>query len=149
MKLSLATAIMLVALRLTIGWHFLFEGVHKVHSTWVGPTETNRPFSSAGYFREAPGPLARFFRQQIGDADDIALARLTVEPLPQGQDPVVYPPHNRIPPALRQDWEDLLNRFADHYQLTVDQRAEANGKLRQAEDNVVLWLTNVTPDDKT
>ena len=43
----------LLALRLAIGWHFLFEGLHKVNSHLVGPTETNKPFSSEPYFRAA------------------------------------------------------------------------------------------------
>jgi uncharacterized membrane protein YphA (DoxX/SURF4 family) len=57
----------LLALRLAIGWHFLFEGMHKIHSHLVGPTETNRPFSSEMYFRTAPGPLGAYMRKQFGD----------------------------------------------------------------------------------
>ena len=51
-----ARVFFLLALRLAIGWHFLFEGLHKVNSYLVGPTETNRPFTSEPYFRNAPGP---------------------------------------------------------------------------------------------
>jgi len=57
----------LLALRLAIGWHFLFEGLHKVNSHLVGPSETNRPFSSEPYFRSAPGPVASFMRKQFND----------------------------------------------------------------------------------
>src|SRR5215831_17795964 len=57
----------LLALRLAIGWHFLFEGLYKVNTHLVGPTETNRPFSSEPYFRNAPGPVAPFMRQQFDD----------------------------------------------------------------------------------
>jgi len=57
----------LLALRLAIGWHFLFEGLHKIHSHVVGPTETNRPFSSEPYFKEAPGPLGARMRAIAGD----------------------------------------------------------------------------------
>jgi uncharacterized membrane protein YphA (DoxX/SURF4 family) len=149
MKLSIVTAVFLVTLRLVIGWHFLFEGVHKLHTTWIGPTETNRPFSSAGYFREAPGPLAKFFRQQIGDPDDLALARLTVEPIPEGQDPATYPPHKRMPPALKQDWEEAVRRFSEHYQLSEEQKKYLQGKLEQAADNIVLWMTRTTIDNNT
>ncbi len=67
------TMVLLVVLRLAIGWHFLFEGLHKLDSFVTGATTTNKPFSSAGYFREAPGPLAWEVRQQIGDPDDEAL----------------------------------------------------------------------------
>ncbi len=57
----------LLALRLAIGWQFLFEGLYKVNSYYVGPTETNRPFSSEPYFRNAPGPIAAYMRHQFDD----------------------------------------------------------------------------------
>lgn len=67
----------LLALRLAIGWHFLFEGLHKVHSTYVGPTETNRPFSSEMYFVAAEGPVGDMMRKQwIGDPVAAYTARL-------------------------------------------------------------------------
>lgn len=57
----------LLALRLAIGWHFLFEGCHKIHSTLMGPTETSRPFTSEPYFKVAPGPLGAEMRKKFGD----------------------------------------------------------------------------------
>ena len=94
-----STAILLVLLRLSVGWHFLYEGLHKWHTIQVGETVTNRPFSSAGYFREAPGPLGKYFRQQLGgDPDEQLLADLTPLPVPAGQDPVTYPLRERMRP---------------------------------------------------
>jgi uncharacterized membrane protein YphA (DoxX/SURF4 family) len=61
----------LLALRLAIGWHFLFEGLYKVNSHLVGPTETNRPFSSEPYFRNAPGPVAAYMASQFGDPNAV------------------------------------------------------------------------------
>jgi uncharacterized membrane protein YphA (DoxX/SURF4 family) len=66
----------LLALRLAIGWHFLFEGLYKVNSHLVGPTETNRPFSSEPYFRNAPGPVAAFMRKQFGDPNEAIAAKV-------------------------------------------------------------------------
>jgi uncharacterized membrane protein YphA (DoxX/SURF4 family) len=57
----------LLALRLAIGWHFMFEGFHKIHSTHTGPTETNRPFTSEPYFKVAPGPIGEKMRKNFGD----------------------------------------------------------------------------------
>src|SRR5207244_8789629 len=79
-----STAILLILLRLTIGWHFLYEGLQKVHSHHVGETTSSRPFSSGGYFREAPGPLGAAYRYGVGDADDEALGKLTPLPVPEG-----------------------------------------------------------------
>ena len=66
----------LLALRLAIGWHFLFEGLYKVNSHLVGPTETNRPFSSEPYFRNAPGPVAAFMRKQFSDPNEVIADRV-------------------------------------------------------------------------
>ena len=57
----------LLALRLAIGWHFLFEGLYKVHSHHLGPTETSRPFSSDPYFKVAPGPVGAMMRKLFAD----------------------------------------------------------------------------------
>ena len=59
----------LLALRLAIGWHFAFEGLHKIHSYYTGPTETNRPFSSEPYFKVAPGPLGAKMRKEFSDPE--------------------------------------------------------------------------------
>lgn len=57
----------LLALRLSIGWHFLFEGLHKVHSVYHGPSETVRVFTSEPYFKVAPGPIGEQMRKQFSD----------------------------------------------------------------------------------
>lgn len=66
----------LLALRLAIGWHFLFEGLHKVHSHLHGPSESARPFSSEPYFKVAPGPLGAQMRKSFGDPVAFAAERV-------------------------------------------------------------------------
>lgn len=66
----------LLALRLAIGWHFMFEGFHKIHSTYTGPTETNRPFTSEPYFKVAPGPIGAEMRKQFGDPAEVIAAKV-------------------------------------------------------------------------
>jgi uncharacterized membrane protein YphA (DoxX/SURF4 family) len=145
-----STAILLVLLRLSIGWHFLYEGLHKWHTIQVGETVTNRPFSSAGYFREAPGPLGKYFRQQLGgDPDELLLAELTPLPVPAGQDPVTYPVRERMPPLLKHEWEDYVHRFEEHFQFDAEQRNRAQAILEQAESQIVTWLTKPDVDENT
>jgi uncharacterized membrane protein YphA (DoxX/SURF4 family) len=67
----------LLALRLAIGWQFLFEGLNKIQSHMVGPIEGNRPFSSEPYFKEAPGPLAGMMRSMNGDPATLFAKKLT------------------------------------------------------------------------
>jgi uncharacterized membrane protein YphA (DoxX/SURF4 family) len=136
-----ATATFLVLLRLVIGWHFLAEGWHKLH-TYLDTSPGEKPWSAAGYFREGPGPLARVLRTQLGDPDSDALALFDVQPVPQGQDPATYPPVKRVPPQLAAEWQSYLDRFAARYSLSPDQLAEARAKLEQAKANVVGWLTD-------
>ncbi|HZY83822.1 MAG TPA: hypothetical protein VFE78_03260, partial [Gemmataceae bacterium] len=143
------TAILLILLRLSIGWHFLYEGFHKWHTLQIGETVANRPFSSAGYFREAPGPLGKYARQQLGDADEQALAELTPLPVPPGQDPVTYPVRERMPPLLRHEWQEYVARFSDHFKLDAEQRTRALAIFEQGESQIVTWLTNPKVDENT
>jgi uncharacterized membrane protein YphA (DoxX/SURF4 family) len=142
------TAIFLILLRLAIGWHFFAEGYHKLEGYWRGPTETvvgtSKPFSSAGYFREGTGPLAKYIRKEIGDPDDEALALLT----PKNADSPSAPPHTRTPPLLDQEWSDYVHRFCDYYNLDDAQRKKAEDALTKTEDAAVRWLTRTEVDEK-
>jgi uncharacterized membrane protein YphA (DoxX/SURF4 family) len=120
--------VFLVLLRMAIGWHFLFEGVEKQRSVNIGPTETNRPWTSEGYFREAQGPLAVLILKKIGDLDQLALARLTVNDSAP------------IPAPLAQEWNDYAQRFANHYKLSSEQRKVMDDKLQQQRERTAFWI---------
>jgi uncharacterized membrane protein YphA (DoxX/SURF4 family) len=67
----------LLALRLAIGWHFCFEGLHKVHSHMIGDTDVSKPFTSANYFNIGDGPGAEIARKQfISDPEQTYTERL-------------------------------------------------------------------------
>ncbi|MGL4421550.1 MAG: hypothetical protein ACRCZF_12845, partial [Gemmataceae bacterium] len=68
----------LLLLRLAIGWQFLFEGLHKIHSHQVGVTETSKPFSSEPYFKVAPGPMGAMMRQVAGIAPETTIREKVV-----------------------------------------------------------------------
>jgi uncharacterized membrane protein YphA (DoxX/SURF4 family) len=115
------TRYFLVLLRIAIGWHFLFEGLAKIDSVdLVGPTTTNRPWTSRGYLREASGPAAPLFRKLVGDPDAEALELFTVRPLEPGEDPAKVKPGERLSPLLVQSWDRYFERFAEHYQLSSE-----------------------------
>ncbi len=63
----------LLALRLAIGWHFLFEGMNKIQSHVVGATETTKPFTSAPYFEAGEGPVAEYMRKTYLDDPEAKL----------------------------------------------------------------------------
>ena len=62
----LITVILLVVLRIAIGWQFLYEGLWKFQSR-----QTARPWTSAGYLRNSQGPLRNVFRGLTGDPDEL------------------------------------------------------------------------------
>jgi uncharacterized membrane protein YphA (DoxX/SURF4 family) len=135
------TRVFLVLLRLAIGWHFFFEGFEKIRSVdLVGPTETNRPWTSKGYLREATGPLGNYFRSQAGDLDKEALALFEVQPLQPDQDSSRVPARRRISPALDSAWNEYLSKFETTYRLSDEQRKVAQAKLDQAKEEAVRWL---------
>lgn len=78
-----ARTFFLCALRVAIGWHFLFEGLHKIHSMSVGPTETNKPFSSEMFHATAEGPAGPLVRKYFLD-DTAALTAERLTPPPSG-----------------------------------------------------------------
>jgi len=74
----------LLALRLAIGWHFLFEGMHKIHSHVVGPTETNRPFSSEPYFKASQTEVGAMMRKEFDDPQAVIASKVRVASAPAG-----------------------------------------------------------------
>ncbi|MCC6420877.1 MAG: DoxX family protein [Gemmataceae bacterium] len=107
--MNIGTRIFLVALRLAIGWHFLFEGIDKVQSHLNGPAEGHPLWTSEAYLRGATGPLAPFFRGQVeDDPDRAALDRLTLPPVKAGERP-------QLPPVLEKEWQAAFARFVKFY----------------------------------
>lgn len=111
----------LVGLRLVIGWHFLVEGLEKLHSpTW----------SSETYLRESTGPLAPHFRALAGDR---LVDRLTV-----GAD-------DAFPPELEVEWRAYLDGVIEFYGLNEEYANRARGIFHQAKAKTLTWLTSATP----
>src|SRR5262245_3923306 len=123
--MSRAAVVFLVLLRLAIGWHFFIEGVQKVESVSLGETATNRPFSSAGYFREATGPAGGWARMALGDPDEEALSVLLVAKGDGDKDGDRTPPHEHTPAGLKKRWAALLTRYEKHYDLDESQKQAA------------------------
>jgi thiosulfate dehydrogenase (quinone) large subunit len=59
--------IAITALRVFVGWHFLYEGIAKLTST---------SWSSAGYMKQARGPFADLFRSLASQPNLLANADL-------------------------------------------------------------------------
>jgi uncharacterized membrane protein YphA (DoxX/SURF4 family) len=133
----------LLALRLAIGWHFLFEGLHKIHSHYVGPTETNRPFSSEAYFRFAPGPLGPFMRRQYEDPEAVIAARVRVSSVSNPdllRRSSLEDQAHACPTAVAEELDALLPQIEEAV------RREAERELAAADQEESLGLAQATTD---
>lgn len=65
-RISLAAVIVLVLLRISIGWHLLYEGLWKLNTL-----QTASPWTAEGYLKNATGPMRNTFRAMTGDPDDL------------------------------------------------------------------------------
>jgi len=110
------TGISLILLRLIIGWHFLFEGLHKIHSLY-----SPRPFSSEIYFRESSGPLGKFMKGFLQDPDRDLLAKLDEK-------------------SITNDWNTTVKDFSTSYQLTPVQMKSANEVLDKNLIKTLEWF---------
>jgi uncharacterized membrane protein YphA (DoxX/SURF4 family) len=65
-RLSGIAVVFIVLLRVAIGWQFVYEGLWKLNTF-----SSAKPWTSAGYLRNARGPLRNFYRGMTGDPDDL------------------------------------------------------------------------------
>lgn len=119
---STPARLLLVGLRLAIGWHFYVEGMEKLHTPG---------WSSEPYLREAVGPFAGEFQRLAGDRlrDKLTAAR------DQG-----------LPAALDNEWQAYFDAFVRHYRLTPPQTARAQERLEAAKLATAKWLSNGEED---
>jgi uncharacterized membrane protein YphA (DoxX/SURF4 family) len=133
-----------VLLRTAIGWHFFYEGVHKISTTpdqrdsyagralaWILPTphekdkEIEMAFSAEGYLRNATGPLATHFRAMLPDVNSLAkLERDT----------------GGLPLRLEKGWKSEMERFSNHFGFNSEQRAATEKELEAASARVNDWF---------
>ena len=125
----------LVALRLALGCHFLYEGIWKIkHSDFLhegawkveGERGDAFPFSARPFLAQAKGPLAHFFYAMVPDID--ARERLRIVTDADGK--------RSIPAdAITAHWDRMRQEFADHYRPAdaSDPEAEAAHERLDAE----------------
>jgi uncharacterized membrane protein YphA (DoxX/SURF4 family) len=100
--LGLVGAIMLVLLRISIGWHFYSEGVDKLESgNW----------SAAPFFANARGPFADQYRQMVWDHD----GRLRLD-----RDATMF------------TWAVFRDQAAEQYGFSEDQKRQAQENYAKA-----------------
>ncbi|MBS0206030.1 MAG: hypothetical protein JSS49_24320 [Planctomycetes bacterium] len=97
-KVSLLAVILVVLLRISIGWHLMYEGLWKLSTQ-----QTSSPWTAEGYLKNATGPLRPTFRAMTGDPDDLRWLDFD---------------------GMSRKWQDWRERFVAHYQLNESQKAD-------------------------
>ena len=115
-RFPLIAIILIVVLRISIGWQFLYEGLWKFDSL-----DSPSPWTAEGYLKNAQGPFRNTFRNMLGDPDDLDWLEYS---------------------NVSAKWYDWRNRFAAHYHLTPEQVGKLNGLV----DGTSETLTDPTAD---
>ncbi|MEX0977779.1 MAG: hypothetical protein WDZ48_02945, partial [Pirellulales bacterium] len=122
--ISTATVILLVVLRLNIGWHFFNEGVGHL---------TNPQWTSEGTLRNAKGPLAPFFQAYLPDF--------------HGMDAWLHDTSAEKPSSavtgfldeIQQDADEYRQQFALRYDLSAGQQKQATKIMRDHQAKIRSW----------
>jgi len=107
---SIIAVVLIVVLRLAIGWQLLYEGLWKLDTL-----NTPKPWSSAGYLRNAQGPLRDTFRSMAGDPDDLDWLNYNI---------------------VAKRWDDWAQRFRSNYALSKDQAKKLDKLLNGAHGHI-------------
>ena len=107
-RLSIAACFLIVLLRMSIGWQFLYEGLWKLNS--LG---TAKPWSAAGYLKNSQGPFRDHFRNLTGDPDDLDWLNVG---------------------KVAARWDGWQRRFVKHYGLDELQQRRLNDMINGPKD---------------
>ncbi|WP_010587683.1 DoxX family protein [Schlesneria paludicola] len=66
-KIPWLAVALLVVLRVSIGWHLLYEGLWKLNTQ-----STAAPWTAEGYLKNSTGPMRTAFRNMTGDPNDLS-----------------------------------------------------------------------------
>lgn len=117
-RIAAVACVLLVTLRLFIGWQFFYEGMWKYQT--MG---TANEWSAEGYLSTAQGPFRDTYRGMLGDPDGLEWL---------DYDKVVC------------KWQNYANRFAAFYNLSDEQKQKLQ-KLIDGEGTVTAPLASL-PD---
>ncbi|HEX5442339.1 MAG TPA: hypothetical protein VFW87_00860 [Pirellulales bacterium] len=122
--MSTATAVMLVVLRLSIGWHFFSEGVNH----YTDPRWTSEPV-----LRAATGPFAPMYHEYLPDFHGMEVWLHAAGP---------QKPSSAVQGFLdevQKDWANDRSEFAAHYTLDARQAKRADRVLGDYQAQLRSW----------
>lgn len=113
-KLSIVAIVLLVFLRVSIGWQFLYEGLWKQHSL-LGI----EPWSAEGYLKNAKGPFRSTFRNMVDDPYEFG--KLDSK-------------------EVTSRWNQWRTLFETHYGLSAAQKATLDQMIKESTEKLNAHL---------
>jgi len=127
----MVAVVMLVILRVTIGWHFLYEGVWKIVN--------QDKFSATDLMLTAKGPAAPLFYAMVPDVDGRKRLDLKERADDKGNKLVTSE-------AYQVAWARLKQQVIDKYKLSEEQAKEAERLFVLYSDSLEQYLTENRAD---
>jgi uncharacterized membrane protein YphA (DoxX/SURF4 family) len=128
----MAAVVMLVALRVTIGWHFLYEGVWKI-------TNADK-FSAEPFLSQAKGPAAPLFYAMLPDLDGTQRLAITEEEKDGVKSRVVKGE------IYLKAWTSLKQQVVDRYKPSEEQKKKIDKLYEKYEKALGTYLTENQED---
>lgn len=115
-NIGLCAVILIVLLRVAIGWHFFYEGLHKF--------DPAHEFSSQGFLGVAKGPIAPLYYEMLPDLHGLKRIEIGTVKDAKGRDVKTFL-------AFENAWNEYYARFVKEYGL---KQAEKASQLKQVDD---------------
>jgi uncharacterized membrane protein YphA (DoxX/SURF4 family) len=130
-RFGFVAIVLLVLLRIAIGWHFFYEGLHK-----FDPAEG---FSAKGFLGVAKGPTAELYYNMLPDLD--GLQRLEIESVKDAKGK-----ERKTFIAYENAWNEFYTRFLDRHTLDEKQKIEAANIFNRYLESLHDGATDVEKD---
>ena len=117
--------VLIVVMRLAIGWHFLFEGIWKM--------QPENDFSAKGFLGMAKGPTKDLYYMMIPDLDGAERLQLAevVEGKMENGTFKQEKSHGWTLPVFETEWYRWYAKFLDRYELTDEQKTKTDAIFNQ------------------
>jgi uncharacterized membrane protein YphA (DoxX/SURF4 family) len=107
-RLPLLGIVLIVGLRMAIGWQLLYEGLWKIDTL-----DSPRPWTAEGYLKNSQGPARSFFREMTGDPSDFGWLDYEKVSGRWGVWHEHFVAHYGLDEAQTKNLEETLNGFQD------------------------------------
>lgn len=109
-RASLIAVFLIVVLRISIGWQFLYEGLWKIENPW----------SAEGYLKSAQGPMRDYYRGMLDDPDD--LHWLEYDKVSEQWDEWIdtFVAHYELDDDAKAKLDELVNGKKTYYSIKVE-----------------------------